>query len=457
MFDKTTIHETIIRDIVDVASDVKRASTESILNRPSSRASFRSISQASQGLTMVFPLVADRSLSIESVSMIAKAAERKCVTMLQMIFSAICISDSRNGFEHIAKVHNNLDTGKMTIDDFMIYMDKMVEEGAIKVIDQKKYQAVMEDFKNMDFIMPDPINENSLESFKVYHNANGLEVVNEAPRTYSPRDFTSDLKNIVNSFQRGASRTLSARSDNNYQGMKNIADAQLKNTQILQNQLLPSDVRKANEIVPTMMIVRFVSNDPDSSAVIPEEIVVGVKVKIYPADTQDIINRIKIKNEDKNGILKFIKATTRETSFFKDFLFAIDKAKIDAISQSRRGSSSSLWKVLERRSTKSKFRRFFFMNNDASAITSLAISKETAEYLKKMEGINVSNPKTIEPIMSAYNLLSFVIVDESLEVCDWVWDDGSGMYEQVSFNALERETSDNSYKKVINLMTKMTR
>lgn len=31
------------------------------------------------------------------------------------------------------------------------------------------------------------------------------------------------------------------------------------------------------------------------------------------------------------------------------------------------------------------------------------------------------------------------------------------MFEQVSFNALEREASDNSYKKVINLMTKMTR
>ena len=97
------------------------------------------------------------------------------------------------------------------------------------------------------------------------------------------------------------------------------------------------------------------------------------------------------------------------------------------------------------------------MNNDASAITSLAISKETAEYLKKMEGIDIKNPKTSSQLMNAYNLISMVIADESLEVCDWLWDDNSGVYEQVSFNALERETSDNSYKKVINLMTKMTR
>ena len=111
MVDKTTIHETIIRDIVDVVSDVRKVSNDSLpLNRPSSRASFRSISQASQGLTMVFPLCVDKSLSIETASMIAKAKERKCVTMLQMIFSAICISDSKDGFEHISKVHTNLNT-----------------------------------------------------------------------------------------------------------------------------------------------------------------------------------------------------------------------------------------------------------------------------------------------------------------------------------------------------------
>lgn len=430
MLNKTTIHETIIRDIVDVASDARKiANGEKEFLRPSSRNSYSSISKASQGLTMVFPLIVDRSLSIETASMLAKAKERKCVTMLQMIFSAICISDSKDGFEHIAKVHKNLDTGKMTVDDFMLYMDDLVDEGAIKIIDQKKYQAVMEDFKNMDFTMPDPINENSLESFKVLHGYNGLKVVKES--TSLTRDTSQVLKNTF--------------------------DAMKSSNELLQKQLIDTDVRKANEIVPTMMIVRFVSNNPDNLSAIAEEIVVGVKVKIYPVDTQDVINRIKVKNEDKNGILKFIKASTRETSFFKDFLFAIDKAKVDALSQSRRGSSSKLWKVLERRSTKSKIRRFFFMNNDASAISSLAISKETAEYIKKMEGIDVKNPRVIDQIMTAYNLMSFVVADESLEVCDWIWDTGEDMYEQISFNALEREASDNSYKKVINLMTKMAR
>lgn len=428
MINKTTIHETVIRDIVDIVTDAKKVTDDTMeLNKPSSRRSFGSISKASQGLTMVFPLLVDRSLSIETASMIAKAKERKCVTMLQILFSAICITDSKDGFEHISKVHKNLDIGRINVDDFIVYMDNLVDEGAIQIIDQKKYQAVMEDFKTMEFPMTDPINEESLESYKVHHDANGLKVVKES--------IGKDTANIF----------------------KNLTDAQKNTNMLLQQQLIDTDTRKANEIIPTMMIVRYVSNSPGNSVPIPEEIVVGVKVKIYPVDTQDVINRISVKNEDKNGILKFIKATTRETSFLKDFLFAIDKAKIDALSQSRRGSSSKLWKVLERRSTKSKIRRFFFMNNDASAISSLAISKETAEYLKKMEGIDIKNPRTALQITTAYNLISLIIVDETLEVCDWYWDGTEEMFEQVSFNALEREASDNSYKKVINLMTKMTR
>lgn len=461
MVNKTMIHETVIRDIADVASDARRIADGSLEpNRPSSRRSFSSISKASQGLTMVFPLLVDRSLSIETATMIAKAKERKCVTMLQMLFSAICITSSKDGFDHISKVHKNLDLGRMNVDDFMVYMDNLIEEGAIKVIDQKKYQAVIEDFKTMEFPMTDPINENSLESFKVHHNADGIRVVQEIfGSAFTPSQANSLSNNVTHirgSLHRLTNQRQAAHDADVARNYKDLTTAQKNLNDLLQNQLLDSDTRKANEIVPTMMIVRFVSTSPDSSAPITEEIVVGVKVKIYPIDTQDVINRITIKNEDKNGLLKFIKATTRETSFLKDLLFAIDKAKIDALSQSRRGSSSKLWKVLERRSTKSKIRRFFFMNNDASAISSLAISKETAEYLKKMEGIDIMNPRTTLQITTAYNLISLVIADETLEVCDWYWD-GDNLFERVSFNALEREASDNSYKKVINLMTKMAR
>ncbi len=122
-------------------------------------------------------------------------------------------------------------------------------------------------------------------------------------------------------------------------------------------------------------------------------------------------NRIVIKNQDRNGLLKLIKATTREISFVRDFLLAIDKAKIDALSHSNRGSSSKMWKILERRALKSKIRRTLGQINDASAISTIVISQEEVEFLKKTENIDIENPNVIRPIMESYNLMGVCIVD----------------------------------------------
>ena len=80
------------------------------------------------------------------------------------------------------------------------------------------------------------------------------------------------------------------------------------------------------------------------------------------------------------------RASTREISFFKDFLLAIDKAKVDAISLSDRNrTTDKMWKVLERRALLSKSHNLIKSANAGSvaAITSLIISQDEVEYIKK--------------------------------------------------------------------------
>lgn len=115
-----------------------------------------------------------------------------------------------------------------------------------------------------------------------------------------------------------------------------------------------------------------------------------------------------------------------------------------------------MWKVLERRAIKSKVRRSLSMVNDATAITTLAITQDEVEYLKKSRYIDVEDPRIITRIMDAYNLMGFTIVDESMEVCKFLYDDGEGHYEVITFDGLEREQRDNT-KKIVNLMSKMSR
>ncbi|MGL5751054.1 MAG: hypothetical protein ACRCXT_11040, partial [Paraclostridium sp.] len=107
------------------------------------------------------------------------------------------------------------------------------------------------------------------------------------------------------------------------------------------------------------------------------------------------------------------------------------------------------------RSLKSKLRRSLGQSNDASAITTIVITQEEVEYLNKTENINLESPEVIRPILEAYNLMGFVIVDDALEVAKFIFDTGNDIYENVSFSHLERESNDGSHKKILNLMTKM--
>ena len=63
-------------------------------------------------------------------------------------------------------------------------------------------------------------------------------------------------------------------------------------------------------------------------------------------------------------------------------------------------------------------------------------------------------PNVIIPIMEKLNLLYFVVVDTTAETL-YMLIDGETEYEAYSFTALERDASDTSYKKIVNLITKM--
>ena len=418
------IHETVIRDIVDVVMDVKNSTNIAGFK---DKKSIKSIAKQSSKLTAVFPVIVSRSVNIENAAMVTKALERRFVTMFEVLFSAMSVTNAKDGVDYLSRFHTNISLGDPNVDTMIDALDKYIDldENAITNITVNRLLA--EDKRNLDYVLPDSINEHSLNSYKIFGSkyANSTTIMNEAR---DPDDI-----------------------------LKNIATAQKAFSDMNKNTLLDSDVKKANELVPTLMSVNMILDCDDNGLPIYTTMIVGVKAKMYPIDSEDIMNRLSLKVSDKNGLLKFIRATTREISFAKDFLFAIDKAKIDALSQSKRGSSSKFWKVLERRALKSKIRRSLGQINDATCITSIVITQEEVEYLKKTNNIDLEQPYVIRQIMESYNLISFVIIDEAMEVCKFIFDSGDDTYETITFNHLERETGSSETKKMINIMSKMAR
>lgn len=448
--DFDAIHETVLKDIIDVISDFKDSDK---LPGFFNKKSIKSITRSTEGLTLVFPVLTTKTLTIENASMISKALERKIVGMLQMLFSAISITDAKDAFDYISKFHSNLKIGgDFTIDQFIDDLDRFVVDhesaGHEIVVDKEKYKTVLEDMKNISHYLPVNISEQSLNDYKVSSIASGKTIIQEAKKNKYKIGMIQ-TNNYGGGISVGRSNNRSSETDR-AQILKNYSDA-------IKNQILSSDVQKANELVATNMIINFVTTGAGDEPIEMSNVVIGVKAKLYLIDSEDIINRIISKNKDRNGFLSFIRATTREISFWRDFVFAIDKAKIDAISSSGRGSSSRIWKLLERRALKSRIKRSIGMTNDSTAITTLVVSQEEVEYLKKNEHIDLEKPALARGIMESYNLMGIVIVDEASEIAKFIFDTGDDVYETLSFNRLERETSDSGYKKVINLMTKMSR
>lgn len=509
VFEASSVIKTVTDVITDGINKADRLTSGSGIARSSS------LTKATAGLNIVFPVLVTKSSKFDTAMMASRAVERKAVSLLQIAFSAFDITNAKDATDFIKNFHTNL-KGKISLDDFIDAMDTYANENGLIVQEKMDmYKAVIMDLKSIGTYYPDDTSESPLNRFMVSESSYGTRVYterskesydkedddyrfkyqkdkDEADRTRNlGRDLYQRERDQIND-KRQEERDKYQREKDDAERLRNLgkdlyqrerdkykekrdeiedkrADARDKRQsardavqnqkdiqQMFSQQIFSSDIKKANEMVPTMMVVNFITIDGEHQ--INRQVVIGVKAKLFPVDSQDVINKIIVKNADRNILLKFIKASTKEISFLKDFLFAIDNAKLSAIANSKNGSSTNkLLKTLERRALNGKIRKAFKVNNAYKAIATLVISKEEADYIYKNNNIDVTNARVMRPIMENLSLMMFMIVDDSNEVASILMDSGDDNFESISYTHLEREASDNSSKKIINLMTKLNR
>ena len=496
------IHETIIQSLVAgmkgssdfVRTSINRADARKLKRtRNTNVARSNSIARASSGLVFTYPTLCSSSLGIKQCMMVGKALERRNVTMLQMLLAANQWT-KQNIMDYLKDFHTNLDYNKLDVDDLLGIMNDDVpklgfdKDGPknesytntlMNLMPIREKNMALEDFRNnTNYFFEEDVNESSIGRF-VTMKRNGYQVVIEADDNKDdviiqalPNDEYKDRYNQQDPEEkrRGYEGDRLGRVDDDkkpfsgkydsdaglYNGRKIVGkDADTINKITAPNnndRLLSSEVKKANEMVPSLMLINTI--DPDTG--VNMQSVIGVKSRIIPVPSNEVVGRILANYNDSNAMLKFVKLTTREISFIKDFLLAVDSAKLDTINNSKKGSSSSLFRALERRAQNGKIRKLAKTEKQfAKAISALVISQEDVEDLKKYNNVDVEIPRVISPIMEKLNLLYFVIVDESAESVK-LFIDGATDYEVYNFSSLEKEAKDDGYKKVLNLMTKMT-
>lgn len=476
-----------------------------------------SISTYSKDLIMTFPNMCDNSLPPSTASMLSRANERNIVTMLQLLLASTQLSGT-DGVEVLSKVHKNIKTSMSAEDyiDFFDNMSGSLA-GFASAHENAQFDRIMREMTK-ELKTPQksfPVNsfsENSINDF-IVHDMNGKTVVKEYisdidiaridskylddfnkrqgmeyrnhqmannDRIYNQKQaqfnhqMANDNRNyILNqrkfNYQKGKdaddykfrkhAQNLDDRRDARDAEMHDLRMAQMQrqnvnmDADIFHKQLLDSDVKKANELQPSLIVVRYNELDSDGTIYDQRPFVAGVKSRLISVDAIDIVERLVSKNKTKLSFLNLIRATTGEINFIKDFLLCIDQAKIKAKNSIKRGPAAKMWDVLEYRSTKNNFNRTRRSGNDASAITTLTINQETVNIMKKEYDFDIENINNAKMILDAYNLMGIIIADESIDVAKFFYA-GNDSWEQQAYSFLQKESNDNSYKKVINLLNK---
>lgn len=441
-------------DFIDIATDVGRAAKEykkELSSKASGnyggRYSYSSIMKAASDLVAVFPVLCSSNVSRDTASLISKVIEQQGCIGLQLVLSAVNLNSAADGFEYLKKFHQNLKTGNATLDDLGVAIGRIATSGKgyqesvdfrLDIQQTNRLVQVMKESFNQYY--EDNYNHMSLNDFRINESANGYHVsISQLPKDRVAK-IREDGKMYLGSELQGSGKT---------QQRKTSAD----DKRLVQ--LRDSDTRKANESVPSLLIVRFTTNGAATGGEpVTTEFIIGVKAKLIATDYMEILNKIYTNNRDGQGLANLIRFTSGEIRFVKDILLGVDKAR-DEILSIKRGSKEQIWKTLQYRAQKSKYMISRGLNNDASAITTVVLTAEDADYLFKEENVNIKDPKVARRFMESYNLFGLVVVNDAEEVAWFMYDNGEQYFEKVAYDMLERDTGDGQFKKIVNLMSTM--
>ena len=219
-----------------------------------------------------------------------------------------------------------------------------------------------------------------------------------------------------------------------------------RETVVEKDLLRDNDVKKANELMPTLLHLKtFFKDSNDSLNAV--DYMIGVKVVIHTVNSNVMMDNLVKGLKRGKAFFNVMKLTTGEMAFFKDFVFAVSRIKDDVTSKFK---GNPWFNSLIRRRKYSRILKGFNLKSQLVPNTTIVISMDEVEQIKMEHDIDVMNVDIAYEIMNQLFLLGFVVVDSSIQTAHFLFD-GQRHFQEYSYNALERENS-NSAKEVQNIM-----
>ena len=488
---------TILKDITDTLKDAINIAKEMdiSLNKQTS------IAKMSSDATLQFPVITSRAINVDTAQTVTKALERQYAIFIQMIISMnpyLDLEKDRNLQGYIKKnLHQNtanlIDLNESAMDLYSdmfgntvlfslnegcngqvlasnreqmfnpdqylnnkilnnLYKPKNITlENARLNLDYyyKKNKILKEDVDyddyggdNDDYYYKEIEVDQKIESNRIAREKNSID-----KKKFSHQKMMDREQLRMNKHKIEMDRAAREADDKKFKHELNKTkwDYQSKTM----TKLSDNDVKKCNELVPTTLSVTLQIKDGSSFGGV-SNFIIGVKGLMHPVNSDDMISNLLSGFRSGNKFFSFLRWTSGEIKFLKDLILNMDNIREDVVKKHKK-NGSSWWSALKRRRNVAALRRIKGSGRILPNATIVCSMTEVNE-LKEAYGVDLLDGKMISRIMKTYFLLGFVVVDDSQELCHFIFD-GENKYQVVSFSGLEKENnSKNDFKDIYKLI-----
>lgn len=401
---------------------------------------FSSISaKASEGI-LQFPLIVSDTIDYDTAVLICKACERSYAAFAQVVFSMnqdLADAGAGNVSDYLHKFHQN--DGQSTTDTDEGSLSDIIESMVIKdEPTQATFECEMYCPKNPIMVkeLKDQLKP-YIEDFCI-NKLNDLyqpERLSKTATSINMEGFREPLKPVSYSY------TLKEATDKPTDPHGRSFPAEL----------LSGEVKKANEMQPLFIVLHVVKKVPNGEN-IRYDITIGIKATIHLVRSAEYISNLTDACEYKGTLFRFIKWTSGEIGFIRDFVLRMDLFEKET--KNRTMSSSGWWEALKKRARSAKMSKV--ASDRLLPNATFVFSKSEADSIKANFGYDLLSPAVARSLMKEYFLLGYIVVDASDETVRIMYD-GQSKFQFYTFTALERENNNQErvFKQMLRDVKKM--
>ena len=427
----------IFKDVIDTIKNFNFSYDNSEIKDYAKRIQGSSLARSGAEGTLQFPVIISNALNIDTAVMITKALERQFASFTQITLSLhpyLDLSKDKDISSYLKNFHQNAggrfnNLGSLLLEgSYDIITNESDELCGLFITTEGCNGKVLKDNKMQLFSVMDYINENALNDL------------------YKPKNPRVNFKNenLNNYYNNEIVREADFRDGLGRDGSE--LRGELRHAQV---KMTDNDCKKANELVPTTLALSLNVKDKSSFGG-TVNFVLGIKAIMHPVNSSEVVTNMVYACKNSNKFFNFVRWTTGEISFLKDFVLHLDQIKTDAVS--RTSGASSWWGALKRRKAVARTKRLLPTGKQIMPNATVVITIEELNAIKVEHGFDLMDPGMMRKIMNEYFLLAFVIVDTSQEIAYFMFD-GQNEPQAMSFQGLEKENNNkNDFKEIYKMI-----